>query len=629
MAPGRPHRATEGKDNMARHTDPGDIDLGWAEISPDRAYAKEPGTWEITYHCGPTALTQRARVRVFPPFTFDNAHNSCVRWQTGTLTVRTDADADLSVKMVDTFPVAALSVNYTIDVIEVTLDKGRITGGQSLTVVMGDCRNDGEPAVAQWLSGPDMPFHVSVAADGEGDFRPLVQYPRIRVYGSRPERLVCIAPPTVDAGEPFALRVKAEDAHTNISSLYQSPLHFTPEEGMTGPGLSAVSLYEEGQKQVPGFSLSSGGTRRLTVSDGRMSAQSSPVSTEFTRKGERIYWGEIHAHVELGDGVGSEDRYYQYARDEAWLDFSAISEHGGGRDWWSCCIEAAERHYEPGKFATLLGYERAWGGGHANIYSRDLDLPVVTSKEREKVFSLIREGNAIMIPHHTSDPLVNGVAIFKWDDVDKDLIHAAEICQMRGSFEKDQLGDHVLFAGYGCSIQDALGKGFRFGFTGGTDNHCGRPASPMVVAFHPGTRVGSGEMCDLTRTWLKRNLCGITAVFAGALTREAVFDAIRTRRSYATTGARILLDFEVNDLRMGEQGKIKKPAEIRVRVAGTAPLAWISIVRNNEDVLRVMGEGLDQEVLWEDADVTPGSWYYARVVQEDGHMAWASPVWLD
>lgn len=616
---------------MARPTDVGDVDLGWATLSPDWAYAREPGTWKLRYHCGCRPLAQGARVRVFPPFTFDNAHNSCVRWDTGTLTVATGTDAECSLQVVDTLPASAsgLSVNYTIEAIEITLEKGGLTGSDTLTLVMGDQRDGGSPAVAQWLSGPDMPFHLAVAEANSDTFRPLARYPVMTVLGSKPDRLVCSAPSTVEPDAPFSVRVKAEDRLTNISSLYQAPLRIEPGRGAAGPGRSAVSLYDKGQKTIGGFSLTEPGTHRIRVRDGKHSVLSSPVSTEFTANGEQIFWGEIHAHVEIGDGVGSEDRYYQYARDEAWLDFSAISEHGGGRDWWPCCVEAARKYDDPGRFVTLLGYERAWGGGHANVYSRDLDLPVVSSKDRDAVFERIREGRAIMIPHHTSDPLVNGVAIFKWDDVDKDLIHAAEICQMRGSFEKDRLGDHVLFAGYGCSIQDALAKGFRFGFTGGTDNHCGRPASPMVVAFQPGIRKGSGETCDLNRTYLKRNLCGITAVFAKELTREAVFDAIRTRRGYATTGARILLNFSVNDVPMGQEGPVGKSARVRVRIAGTAPIAWTTVVRNNEDVHRVAGEGLDQEFEWEDAGATSGSWYYVRVMQEDGHMAWASPVWLD
>ena len=151
----------------------------------------------------------------------------------------------------------------------------------------------------------------------------------------------------------------------------------------------------------------------------------------------------------------------------------------------------------------------------------------------------------------------------------------------------------------------------------------------MYSAFHSGPRVGSGNTCDIDRMYLERTQCGLTAVFAPQLTRKAIFTALRERRTYATTGARILLNFEANGLRMGEEGRLSTPVAISVRVAGTAPLESITIVRNNEDVHVAPGTGLDQELTWQDSDPGPGSWYYVRVVQEDGHLAWDSPIWLD
>jgi len=126
----------------------------------------------------------------------------------------------------------------------------------------------------------------------------------------------------------------------------------------------------------------------------------------------------------------------------------------------------------------------------------------------------------------------------------------------------------------------------------------------------------------LERTW-----CGLTAVFAPELMREAVFRALRQRRCYATTGARMLVNFSVDKLCMGGEGPVRRPATIQVKVAGTAPIEAVTIVRRNEDVYCESGAGLDVEVHWEDADVQPGDWYYVRIKQADGHYAWASPVW--
>lgn len=214
-----------------RHTELGDPSLGWAELSPNWAYAMQSGTWALTYHCGSQDLARGARIRVYPPFTFDNAHNSCVRWKLGLVSARTEAVAQLSVGVVDTLAGNSISVNYTCNVIELTIADACLHGGETVRVTIGDQSGGGEPAVAQWLSGPDMPFHVAVDVSGDDSFAPLTRFPLIEVLGNQSERLVCVARSTPKVGEPFALRIKAEDEHTNISSLYQLPLRIHRRHG--------------------------------------------------------------------------------------------------------------------------------------------------------------------------------------------------------------------------------------------------------------------------------------------------------------------------------------------------------------------------------------------------------------
>jgi len=200
---------------------------------------------------------------------------------------------------------------------------------------------------------------------------------------------------------------------------------------------------------------------------------------------------------------------------------------------------------------------------------------------------------------------------------------------MRGSFEYDEPSGHVLFGGFGASMQNALAKGFRIGFIGGTDNHCGRAGSTMRVAFHGERLIGSATTCDLDRMQINRTLSGLAAVYAKELTREAVYDALRQRRCYATTGARILLHVDLNGLRMGEEGPAASAARLHVKVAGTAPIASVTVVRSNADAHTETPDALDHAFVWEDPEPERGAWYYVSVVQSDGHMAWSSPIWTD
>ena len=89
-----------------------------------------------------------------------------------------------------------------------------------------------------------------------------------------------------------------------------------------------------------------------------------------------------------------------------------------------------------------------------------------------------------------------------------------------------------------------------------------------------------------------------------------------------------------------------KPRTVHVAVHGTAPIAHITLVRNNVDVRRIHPPGpaadvtvdlVDEDTLEEIMPVSPpvpdgnGAalvYYYVRVVQADGRTAWSSPVWF-
>jgi len=187
--------------------------------------------------------------------------------------------------------------------------------------------------------------------------------------------------------------------------------------------------------------------------------------------------------------------------------------------------------------------------------------------------------------------------------------------------------DNVCFGGFGSSVQSALARGLRLGFVGGTDNHRGRP--------------GSGRSFQSGLDYNDYVTGGITGVLAQELTREAIFEAIWQRRCYATTGVRMLLDFSVNGRVMGQEIKAtgeeaRAARTIVVKAAGTADIARAVIVRNGQDVHTCEGNGRVLELVWQDDAplgevVSKEGWayYYVRLTQSDGNMAWSSPVWID
>jgi len=133
---------------------------------------------------------------------------------------------------------------------------------------------------------------------------------------------------------------------------------------------------------------------------------------------------------------------------------------------------------------------------------------------------------------------------------------------------------------------------------------------------------------------------GLAAVWASELSRQAVFEALWNRRTYAVSGSRIFLDFKVNGHMMGDEFALRsadQPRDVRIVIAGTAAIKQVELIHNNAIVKTWPGnKKWDMELDFQHAGRLEGltadvrtNYYYVRVLQDNGHMAWSSPVWVD
>ena len=144
------------------------------------------------------------------------------------------------------------------------------------------------------------------------------------------------------------------------------------------------------------------------------------------------------------------------------------------------------------------------------------------------------------------------------------------------------------------------------GFVGGGHFHDGRPGD----ARHRWQTATPGYTEDLYPQ-------GLTAALAGELSREAVFDAMATRRTYATTGRRTYLE------------AIDDGDHLRVTAAAEDQLSEVALVRNGTDVER-RGPTEEPRVVasrFSIEDLGPKEFCYIRATTASGEMAWSSPVW--
>jgi hypothetical protein len=187
------------------------------------------------------------------------------------------------------------------------------------------------------------------------------------------------------------------------------------------------------------------------------------------------------------------------------------------------------------------------------------------------------------------------------------------------------------------AVQSALARGWRLGFTAGTDSHDGRPGSvadmqPSCTANFSDTD-GDG-IVDTPRCHDYTG--GLTGVLhQGALTREGLFAGLRARNTLATSGPRAPLRVAA----LGADGAVYLPGDDLPQSAMPATLQWaldealaevdaslaaVDVIDAGGQVLEVLEQGSGSLGL----DLAPGELAYLRVRviwQEDEHRLWVSP----
>ena len=122
---------------------------------------------------------------------------------------------------------------------------------------------------------------------------------------------------------------------------------------------------------------------------------------------------------------------------------------------------------------------------------------------------------------------------------------------------------------------------------------------------------------------------GLTGVFARSLTRDGIFEAMRQRRTYATTSVHLYAVFFADGCWMG--GEIPEPPEsvvLRGAVRGSDDIVSVKAVTNLGEIDLMPGYQAGSGTFEADCKTEGVRWIYIRIRQADGNMAWLSPVFL-
>lgn len=340
---------------------------------------------------------------------------------------------------------------------------------------------------------------------------------------------------------------------------------------------------------------------------------SNPIEVTASVAARRLLWGDLHCHTEnSGDGSGTVEGLYRYARDVARLDFCACTDHVGPGyppDQWRTIQEAARQYNAPGRFVSILGYE--WSTvahGDKNVYFRgDFEaIRVPQSGQAEDLWKMLAGVDCIVIPHHPAYPV--GLRGTDWTRIDPRLVPVVEMCSGHGAGE--YLGNPRPYGSNkpmgpslpGGFAQDALARGLRLGFICSSDDHSAHAGKAGFLA----------------------------AVYADRFDREGILNALRARRCYGTTGARMLIDVSANGQPMGSVLRLAVPPRLRVRVQGTAPLLRVDVVSGGQVCHSEQPTGMACEFEFTPPRLEQArTYYYVRVAQSDGEFGWSSPIYVE
>ena len=574
-------RGTRASPRTPTGTEP--IDLGKAVITPRRPLvAGSLVTLTYTYTAG-HPIDDSGCVKVafrfagdfgVPQFSDPGAENFCLIRTTGDCLVEPRWDPKGHTRPWD----RTLFLKVT---------RGYLAAGERIIVVFGD-RSGGSPGwQVQTFCERSFEFKTLVDLIATCRFRELPASPAVRIVAGPAARAVCVATSQVEAGRPFAVRLKTEDAWGNPTRKPRRCTH-------------------------PGFERL--GVHRVEASDRRtgLEARSNPIRVVSRNRGLRPFWADLHGQSEETLGTNSIEDYFTFARDFGLVE---IAGHQGNDfqisdEFWRRINRTAREFCEPGRFVTFPGYE--WSGntplgGDRNVYfggeggrivhsSTEL-LPggrsrFPTAATADRLFAALRcqgDKRPFVIAH------VGG----RYADLglhDPEIEAAVEVHSCWGTFE--------------WLVEEALARGYRVGICAGSDDHKGRPGGA-----HPGARKFGA-------------LGGLTCILAAGLDRNHILRAIQARHLYATTGARMLLEVGLEtrsgaSAMMGDLARVGQNDEprLRVEVAGTGPLESVEVRQGVRTlgVLRPCGEedpGPRLKVLWGGAEVRGRG----RQVRWDGEL---------
>ena len=300
-----------------------------------------------------------------------------------------------------------------------------------------------------------------------------------------------------------------------------------------------------------------------------------------------LFWADTHCHsVFSPDAEGEVDELIHFGRDIAGLDAICVVDNDYyphkalSEAEWRTHEELCRHFTREGEFVAFPGWEYTYHRpdleptfNHRSVlYPRPggaLYRRIDPAASRDhKLFESLRGSDAMCYPHHCTYEIIDRAL-----DWNVEVVSSWRVCMEETDFTMRQLQ-----------------SGQKFGFIGSSDSHRSVP--------------GLGG--------------ALTGIYAEALTPEALFDAYRQRRTFATQGTMLFIDFRVAGLFMGCEGVCSQAPDISARIEAPMEIERVEVLRDGEVVHRVRPQAPDCELECRDHGAGPGEHFYFLRVKLNG-----------
>lgn len=528
-----------------------------------------------------------------------------------------------------------------------------IEAGSTFTIVVGSPKltvkeMSTKGTRAQKNTQRRRPFYLYVDPSGKGKYDEPEVF-TLDIRGNTLSTIRLLTPSYVTKNKRFDIILRFEDEYGNLTN--NAPADTLVElsyENIRENLNWKLFVPETGFINVPNLYFNEAGIYTIQLLNPKTKDvfRSPPIKC-FAENNKHLFWGLLHGESERYDSTENIDSCLRHFRDEKALNFYSVSPiesvEETPNEVWKTINQNIIEFNEDDRFTTFNGIQWA-GSPHKEglrqiVHLKEVKQPLRKKDNKagglEKLYRSSAPKDFISIPCFT---MGKGYE-FDFKNWDPDFERVVEIYNSWGSSEttkKDGNPVPILSSSkQGVqesaegSIQKALLSNCRFGFVGG-----GLDDRGIYADFFDGGQ--------------EQYPPGLTAIIAPEHNRSAISEALYQRSCYATTGERIIVGLYLASVGMGKElSTADKPGLMVNRhltgfVAGTSDIVKVEVIRNGKVVKTFEpDEGYSFEFYFDDMvpldqvaqsakdKKPPFVYYYIRVTQEDGHMAWSSPIWVD